>query len=254
MSEKKEKAIGKMARGRDWVWVTRVAIWGTLALCLSDAWGTPRVAPVSVVVPDGASAWVAITLASQDAGAPVCSVRFTVEAQGGAIMAWEPGAAVEQAGKGAACRVLSPGACLCVVYGGPDGLPEGDLVRVLVRPAGDTCEVRVREPEGAGPDAAEKAVEAGERGLVSRGGGAHVPHKADRNGDWQISLSELLRVVQFYNLGQYSCRDGSEDGYWPGEGDRACAPHDADYAPQDWRISLSEALRVVQFFNAALLP
>ena len=73
---------------------------------------------------------------------------------------------------------------------------------------------------------------------------------ADQNGDFVISLSELLRVIQFYNSLGLHCQAGTEDGYAPGAGgDTSCAPHDSDYNPQDWVISLSELLRVIQFYN-----
>ncbi len=95
-------------------------------------------------------------------------------------------------------------------------------------------------------------------------------HSADTESDFDISLSELLRVVQFFNVGGYSCLAGTEDGYAPGKplmegkgegapegegegGAGPCAdgvPHDSDYQPQDFCISLSELLRLVQFFNS----
>ena len=79
------------------------------------------------------------------------------------------------------------------------------------------------------------------------------PHDADQDGNNQVSLSELLRVIQFYNSGGMSCAipaDSTEDGFAPGlEGNHTCAPHASDYNPQDWVISLSELLRLVQFYN-----
>jgi hypothetical protein len=77
-----------------------------------------------------------------------------------------------------------------------------------------------------------------------------TPHSADINGDFTISLSELLRVIQFFNLFALHCSPGTEDGYAPLAGDESCAPHASDYNPQDWSINLSELLRMVQFFNA----
>ena len=72
---------------------------------------------------------------------------------------------------------------------------------------------------------------------------------ADSNGDWSISLSELLRLIQFYNVGSFSCLDTTEDGYTPGPGDTTCLPHSTDYQPQNWSLSLSELLRAIQFYN-----
>jgi len=65
-----------------------------------------------------------------------------------------------------------------------------------------------------------------------------------------VSLSELLRAIQFYNSPGFHCEDGAEDGYAPGSGDQTCAPHDLDYNPQNWVISLSELLRAIQFYNS----
>lgn len=81
-------------------------------------------------------------------------------------------------------------------------------------------------------------------------GAGEAPHSADVNGDFTISLSELLRVIQFFNLFALHCSPGTEDGYAPLAGDESCASHASDYNPQDWSISLSELLRMVQFFNA----
>ena len=74
-------------------------------------------------------------------------------------------------------------------------------------------------------------------------------HAADQDGDGQIGLSELLRLIQFYNSSGYHCDAGSEDGYNPGAGDQACTPHSSDYNPQDWVIMLTELLRLIQFYN-----
>ena len=77
-----------------------------------------------------------------------------------------------------------------------------------------------------------------------------TPHSADTNRDLVISMSELLRMVQFFNSDGFCCDAAGEDGYRPGPGPHTCTPHDSDYAPLDWRINLSELLRVVQMFNA----
>ncbi len=78
-------------------------------------------------------------------------------------------------------------------------------------------------------------------------------HSVDQNGNNIVSLSELLRVIQFYNIGGLSCAatpDATEDGYLTGNGGTfTCTPHDTDYLPQNWIISLSELLRNIQFYN-----
>lgn len=76
-------------------------------------------------------------------------------------------------------------------------------------------------------------------------------HSTDTNGDNKINLSEVLRIVQFYNSASYHCMPGTEDGFAPEAGAQDCAPHASDYAPQDWSISLSETLRIIQFYNSA---
>jgi hypothetical protein len=76
-------------------------------------------------------------------------------------------------------------------------------------------------------------------------------HSADTAADWSISLSELLRVVQFYNSDGYHVDSNTEDGYTPGPDSKADAPpHASDYAPQDWKVNLSELLRLIQILNS----
>jgi len=43
-------------------------------------------------------------------------------------------------------------------------------------------------------------------------------HSADTNPGQQISLSALLRVVQFFNSGGYHTECGTEDNFAPGPG------------------------------------
>ncbi len=117
----------------------------------------------------------------------------------------------------------------------------------------------VQEGEGGGEGEGEGAVQEGEgggEGAVQEGEGATPEgqeegiHTADQDGNHQISLSELLRVIQFFNSDGYHCQAGTEDGFAPGPGDHTCTPHNSDYNSQDWRINLSELLRIIQFFNS----
>lgn len=75
-------------------------------------------------------------------------------------------------------------------------------------------------------------------------------HSADQNGNNIVNLSELLRVIQFYNSTGFGCEPGSEDGYQPNGSDQTCAPHASDYNPQNWAISLTELLRLIQIYNS----
>jgi len=95
---------------------------------------------------------------------------------------------------------------------------------------------------------ASRSADAGEG--ETEGTGSEFTHTGDQNGDGIISLSELLRVIQFFNSSGYGCNDGTEDGYAPNGLDQGCTPHSSDYNPMDWRINLSELLRLIQFFNS----
>jgi ribosome-associated protein YbcJ (S4-like RNA binding protein) len=79
-------------------------------------------------------------------------------------------------------------------------------------------------------------------------------HTGDQDFDNQVNLSELLRVIQFFNSGGFACAasaSATEDGYVPGNGEfNGCRQHSSDYNPQDGQVSLSELLRLIQFFNS----
>ncbi|HPO12832.1 MAG TPA: hypothetical protein PLI09_05260 [Candidatus Hydrogenedentes bacterium] len=118
----------------------------------------------------------------------------------------------------------------------------------------------LNEGEGVEEGGAEgilEGLEEGEGGVEGEGAeegqpeGEHSPfHAADQNGNNLIDLSELLRIIQFYNSDGIHCQEGTEDGYAPGPGGMSCAPHDSDYSPQDWYIGLTELLRMIQFYNS----
>ena len=118
----------------------------------------------------------------------------------------------------------------CIDTGTADGAPAEDIE--------DTA-----RPQGAGFDM-------GAYEYVSDGEGEDGFVRVDQNQDNLISLSELLRIIQFFNSDGFHCQTGTEDGYAPGPGDETCSTYDSDYNPQDWHISLSELLRVIQFFNS----
>jgi len=112
------------------------------------------------------------------------------------------------------------------------------------------------EPEGSveGEGDPEGSEEGEPEGSVEGEGETEVRHSADLNHDGRINLSELLRVVQIFNVGGYHCPEDpaeTEDGYalFYDVSAQECDPHSSDYNPQDWRINLSEILRAVQFFN-----
>jgi hypothetical protein len=109
--------------------------------------------------------------------------------------------------------------------------------------------IHVPADDGPGRFMGEQVgINAYERATLYYGGEAHK-HKGDRDGDKRIDLSELLRLIQFFNSGSYHCSAGTEDGYAPGPGAINCEGHDSDYNTQNWVVSLSELLRFIQFFN-----
>lgn len=121
-----------------------------------------------------------------------------------------------------------------------DGVYEGVLEEGSIE--GEGVAEGVPEGEGIPEGLTEGSTEEGEPGWTGS--------SADQDQDWSISLAELLRVIQFFNSGGFHCDAGSEDGFAPGTGAQACAPHSSDYSPRDWRISLTELLRLIQFFNS----
>jgi PhoPQ-activated pathogenicity-related protein len=140
--------------------------------------------------------------------------------------------------------------------GQPEGVVEGEGA-IEGLPEG------VVEGEGAAEGQPEGVVEGegaieGEpplEGQIEGEGEGGLPpiHSADQDGNGRINLTELLRVIQFFNIRGYQCAvapASSEDGYLAGAGaGHDCAPHCSDYAPQDWQIDLTELLRLIQFFN-----
>lgn len=112
--------------------------------------------------------------------------------------------------------------------------------------------------EGAAEGNAEGTFEGAEEGVLEGEGQPEgstcdtARHSADQNGNQRIELTELLRVIQFFNAGGLHCAaaGATEDGYAPGNGAAdTCCPHASDYAPMNWQISLPELLRLIQFFN-----
>jgi hypothetical protein len=76
-------------------------------------------------------------------------------------------------------------------------------------------------------------------------------HSADQDGDNRISLTEILRCIQIFRVGRYSCATSSEDGFKAEPGNQSCPPHAADYIPEpDFKLGLPEILRLIQFYNS----
>lgn len=127
--------------------------------------------------------------------------------------------------------------------GSPEGQPEG---------------WNEGEPEGFFEGSWEGSSEGNPEGFEgefegSVEGAVEQFHSADTNEDLCLDLAELLRVVQLFNIGQFSCNTSptpTEDNYVLGPGAKSgCDPHNADYDPQDWSVGLSELLRTIQYFS-----
>ncbi|MCX8064750.1 MAG: leucine-rich repeat domain-containing protein, partial [Candidatus Hydrogenedentes bacterium] len=74
--------------------------------------------------------------------------------------------------------------------------------------------------EGQGEGIIEGSIE-GE--IIEEGEFIPPYHSSDTNHNWRIEFYEILRVIQFYNSGGYSCMQGTEDGYAPNPlGPRNC--------------------------------
>ncbi len=110
--------------------------------------------------------------------------------------------------------------------------------------------------EGTIEGISEGTVEGQTEGIIEGEGTTEegeVPsyHSGDSNHNWRIELVELLRVIQFYNSGGYSCASGTEDGYAPiPNGPHNCSNHSSDYSPADFKINIYEILRLIQLFNS----
>lgn len=81
----------------------------------------------------------------------------------------------------------------------------------------------------------------------------HYLHMADTNGNHRLELSELLRVIQFYNAGALSCAflGGADlDGYRADSfGTYGCPRASSDFQEPEWEVDLSELLRTIQLYS-----
>jgi len=84
-------------------------------------------------------------------------------------------------------------------------------------------------------------------------------HSADYSPkDFKINLSELLRVIELYNLKCYYYNENSDDGYSAGVDNQNTRIqhkfHDSDFPHEgiksDWKIDTYELMRIFQFYNA----
>jgi hypothetical protein len=79
---------------------------------------------------------------------------------------------------------------------------------------------------------------------------------SDTDGDYVLSFPELLRMIQLYNAGGYTCAEvpgATEDSFLPRPpigSDPICVKHTLDLDTDfSFQISLSELLRGIQFYT-----
>lgn len=140
-----------------------------------------------------------------------------------------------------------------VISGGTAPVPSGTLFYVMMRvkpaaPSGTLLQILNASSHGADRNAKQitLAVASGNIRVIDM----PEKHSADTAADWEISMQELLRVIQLYNGIEFHCDTDSTDGYTVGAGDQDCASHNSDYAAADWNISFSELLRMIQLYNS----
>ncbi len=245
--------------------------------------------PVTVTVPDlsgktQAEAETALMSAGLTMGAVTQEYSSTVPA--GQVISQAPAAQTSVAYGSVVSIVISLGSCYtsipnveglgtaeaqaalttanlttgAITYELSETVPEGRVISQnpvsgLVVECGTAVDLVV---SGTSPEGGEEGEGEGS------GEGESDCHTADQDCNNLVNLSELLRVIQFFNSGGYHCESGTEDGYAPGPASDKwlqplvlrqitkvdCRPHASDYNTQDWLINLSELLRIIQFFNS----
>lgn len=182
----------------------------------------------------------------------ISAVQFEIVTAPGVIVvnAVQPGAVAVAAGKQALLSQPQPGRYRVIISGINSNTMGNGVVAVL------QCAVAENALPGVYPLALENIVMSDQNGdgvsSTRINGNAEAKflwHDADYSKDYNISIQELLRVVQLFNLRGYHCVDGSEDGFGGGEGPTECVPHNSDYIDRNFVISMSELLRLIQFFN-----
>ena len=255
MRTKLKSLVNKIRTGLSWRGrgtlprATMGAVWCTLTLLLCGSAQAATLSLGTATTSVGASASLPLTLTpgtNQSVAAVQCDVTYPAALTLGSITI---GAAASNAGKSLSTFVLGPGSVRLVLAGfNQTAIAAGVVatINVTVGAAG-SLPVALSNAVLASPTGQSVAVTTANGGVNAS---ATARHSADPNNDGKIALTELLRVIQLYNLGGYACATGTEDDFAPGTGDRTCTPHSGDYAPQDWKFQLSELLRLIQFFNA----
>lgn len=163
------------------------------------------------------------------------------------------GPAATGAGKTVFSNLVRPGRVRCIAAGfNRAAIPDGEVFSVTFSVVAGTDDgayyVDIENAILSDPDGQETGATVYYGAVLT---GLARRHGADINGDWVIAVSELLRVVQFFNTDVFHCQSGTEDGYAVGTGAQDCRFHDSDFMfPRNWSISISELLRLIQLYNS----
>lgn len=194
------------------------------------------------------------TLLTVSSNESVSAIQFDVLYNPGIceVVTVNAGESSISAGKQVQYNVITAGQVRVLIAGlNQNTIPSGSIAQITFKvcgsaPAGDSTlsltRVVLSSPTGTSvPATANNGILTVQRSSY---------HSADQNKDWKISLTEVLRVIQFYNSGGYYCSCGTEDGYGVSGGSRDCYPHNSDYyGGADWKIQLYEILRLIQIYN-----
>jgi hypothetical protein len=132
---------------------------------------------------------------------------------------------------------------------GTTGNPVADLGKVIDISFSLEASPELVPSSDWGSDTADPIVSYFVGSELAGSNGDRAGHAGDNNDNFELDASELLRMIQLYNIGEFSCDPTGEDGFAPGtQGDRTCTPHNGDY-DGDWKLSLSEMLRAIQLYN-----
>jgi hypothetical protein len=270
---------GSMPSGYQWMKDGAVIVGATQAtLAISDAqltaagsytvrgtnlYGDVTSAPASLTVNPRFGAQHAVVRGGYTSGGTVtiaCKLFYTGSATSAAWRVQIPPGWSFDSSKGDGDAVRPGAGATGVVEWTWSALPAGPLafVYALRVPQGTTGEVVLQASAAVTPTSESASRQLAPAPLAINV--APVRHSADIDGDFRISLGELLRVLDLYNTRQGSLRTGayrsdatSEDGFTAdptrlGVGARAFY-HSAD-TNRDGRLSLNEITRVIELFNA----
>ena len=222
-------------------------------LGMTNAVASPAVVLGNVTAAAGAVLLMPVSFEAADTkGISTLVVRLSLSPAQVTVLDVIPDASLSTSDKSLDFEIRNGQVSICV-FGGTSDVLSGRLCMLLLRlqqgsSPGASVTVADTGTHGADKEASAVMVDVLE-GVITTATGME-PHAADSDQDWSVSLPELLRIIQFYNVGSHHCDTATIDGFAPGTGDTGCPPHNADYNPADWKISFVELLRLIQLYNS----